>query len=72
MKNNPFKSLKSFGHLPSDSALNVIGPEKMPDPEAHRVRFRKLAALLTGLKPQAGLANPPPVIPPIGPKVPKF
>lgn len=62
--------------LPSDKALNpkpnLIGSEQPLNPEARRMRFRKLAALLGGLKSQTGISNPPPVIAPLSPKIPKF
>jgi len=82
MAKNPFQTPKLPGlpgvsnKLPSDRPLNpkpnLVGSEQPVNPEARRMRFRKLAALLGGLHAQTGVANPPPVIPPIGPKVPKF
>lgn len=82
MARNPFKSPGLPGlpgvssKLPSDKALNpkpnMVGAEQPMSPEGKKLRFRKLAALLGGLRPQNGVASPPPVMPPIGPKVPKF
>lgn len=50
---------------------SITRPEHMMNPEMKRERFKKLQALLGGVK-QAGVSSPAPVMKPMSPKIPKF
>ena len=65
MAKNPFK-------LPGFPKTDSLPSDKEFKKQDKQIRFKKLASLLSGLKPVSGVSNPPPVMPKQGPKMPKF
>lgn len=52
---------------------SITRPERPINPEMKRERFKKLQALLGSVKKPAGVVSKPAsVLPPMGPKMPKF